>query len=82
MLYQLLLSISGCEAAMIIRQEGETDCTVGLRARERVDVGAIAASFGGGGHRLAAGLLVRGRIEEVRDKLIAAFEPSLGGQDS
>jgi phosphoesterase RecJ-like protein len=41
-----------------------------------VDVGSIAAGFGGGGHRLAAGLSIRGRIEEVREKLIAAFEPS------
>ena len=74
-LYQLLLSIGGCEAAMVIRQEGETDCTVGLRARERIDVGSIAAAFGGGGHRLAAGLSIRGGLEEVKDKLIAAFAP-------
>jgi phosphoesterase RecJ-like protein len=74
-LYQLLLSIAGCEAAMIIRQEGETDCTVGLRSRDRIDVGSIAASFGGGGHRLAAGLYIRGGLEEVKDKLTSAFEP-------
>lgn len=74
-LYQLLMSVSGCEAAMIIRQEGETDCTVGLRARDRIDVGSIASSFGGGGHRLAAGLSIRGGLEEVKKKLTAAFEP-------
>ena len=74
-LYQLLLGIAGCEAAMIIRQEGETDCTVGLRARDRIDVGSIAALFGGGGHRLAAGLSIRGGLEEVKNKLKAAFEP-------
>jgi phosphoesterase RecJ-like protein len=74
-LYQLLLGIAGCEAAMIIRQEGETDCTVGLRARDRIDVGSIAALFGGGGHRLAAGLSIRGGLEEVKNKLMAAFEP-------
>ncbi|HTX72309.1 MAG TPA: DHHA1 domain-containing protein, partial [Rectinemataceae bacterium] len=60
---------------MIIRQESETECTVGLRARERVDVGSIAAQFGGGGHRLAAGLSIRGRLEEVMEKLTAAFAP-------
>ncbi len=76
MLYQLLLSVSGCEAALIIRQESEKECTVGLRARDRVDVGSIAAKFGGGGHKLAAGLLIRGRLEEVRDKLLDAFAPS------
>lgn len=75
MLYQLLLGVAGCDAAMIIRQESETDCTVGLRAHDRVDVGSIAAKFGGGGHRLAAGLSIRGRVEEVREKLIKAFEP-------
>jgi bifunctional oligoribonuclease and PAP phosphatase NrnA len=76
MTYQLLMSVSGCEAAMVIRQENESECTVGLRARERVDVGAIAASFGGGGHRLAAGLLIRGKLEEVRERLVAAFATS------
>ena len=74
MLYQLLLSIGGCEAAMIIRQESETECTVGLRARELVDVGSIAASFGGGGHKLAAGLLMRGGLDEVKAKLCGAFK--------
>ncbi len=76
MLYQLLLSVAGCEAAVIIRQESETDCTVGLRAREQVDVGKIAAAFGGGGHRLAAGLSIRGRIDEVRELLLGAFAPA------
>jgi len=74
-LYQLLLSVAGCEAAMIIRQESEVECTVGLRARERIDVGSIASAFGGGGHRLAAGLLMRGGLDEVKAKLTAAFSP-------
>jgi phosphoesterase RecJ-like protein len=75
MLYQLLLSIGGCEAAMVIRQESEAECTVGLRARDRIDVGSIAAANGGGGHRLAAGLLMRGTIDEVKAKLCEAFKP-------
>jgi bifunctional oligoribonuclease and PAP phosphatase NrnA len=78
-LYQLLLGVAGCEAAMIIRQEGDADCTVGLRARERVDVGSIAASFGGGGHRLAAGLSIRGDLETVTGKLVEAFAPWFEG---
>jgi phosphoesterase RecJ-like protein len=75
MLYQLLLSVAGCESAMIIRQESASECTVGLRSRERVDVGSIAGRFGGGGHRLAAGLSIRGGIDEVMEKLVDAFEP-------
>ncbi|MGB4573006.1 MAG: bifunctional oligoribonuclease/PAP phosphatase NrnA [Rectinemataceae bacterium] len=76
MLYQLLMGVSGCEAAMIVRQESESQCTVGFRSRERVDVASIAAAFGGGGHRLAAGLSINGGIEEVTDKLIQAFGPA------
>jgi phosphoesterase RecJ-like protein len=74
-LYQLLLGVAGCEAVMVIRQENEGECTVGLRARDRIDVGSIAASFGGGGHKLAAGLLMRGDLDEVKAKLSSAFKP-------
>ena len=73
MLYQLLMTVAGVEAAMIIRQETSTDCTVGLRSRDFVDVGSISARFGGGGHRLAAGLAIGGRIESVRERLLEAF---------
>ncbi len=75
MLYQLLLSVEGSEAAMVIRQENEAECTVGLRARHRVDVGSIAASLGGGGHRLAAGLSIKGNLIDVKARLLEAFAP-------
>ncbi len=74
MLYQLLMTVAGVEAVMIIRQESENNCTVGLRSRESVDVGEIAAQFGGGGHRLAAGLAIEGRIEDVRERMLEAFD--------
>jgi phosphoesterase RecJ-like protein len=73
-LYQLLQSVAGVEAMVIIRQESENACTVGLRSRDRVNVAEIAARFGGGGHRNAAGINVPGRIGELRPKLIAAFQ--------
>jgi phosphoesterase RecJ-like protein len=77
MLYQLIQSISGCEAIVIIRQESVENCTVGFRSRDAVDVGAVAASLGGGGHRQASGLFIAGKIPEVRDKILAAFEGAL-----
>jgi len=74
MLYQLLLTIAGMEVAVIIRQESPTECTVGFRSRESVDVAAISALFGGGGHRLAAGLHMAGQIEDVKAKILQSFE--------
>jgi phosphoesterase RecJ-like protein len=41
-------------------------------------VSAIAASFGGGGHRNAAGLMVPGTIAEWKPKILAAFEKVFG----
>jgi phosphoesterase RecJ-like protein len=73
-LYQLLQSVAGVEAIAIIRQETPENCTVGLRSRDAVDVSAVAAGFGGGGHKNAAGFSVNGAVEELRPQLIAAFE--------
>jgi phosphoesterase RecJ-like protein len=72
-LYQLLQSVEGAEAVVLIRQETSDTCTVGLRSREGVNVASIAASLGGGGHRQAAGLCTAGTIAELREKLLAAF---------
>lgn len=74
-LYQLLMSVAGCEACFVVKQEAENQCTVGFRSRERVDVSAIAARYGGGGHRLASGLSIQGTIDTVTDTLIRAFAP-------
>jgi phosphoesterase RecJ-like protein len=74
-LYQLLLAVAGVEAVVIIRQESPGKCTVGLRSRDKVNVALIAADFGGGGHKNAAGFIQEGTvIEELKPKLIAAFQ--------
>jgi phosphoesterase RecJ-like protein len=73
-LYQHLLSVEGTEAAAVIRQESPEKCTVGLRSRDRVNVALIAADFGGGGHKNAAGFSREGAlIAELKPKLIVAF---------
>jgi phosphoesterase RecJ-like protein len=76
MLYQLLMTIENMEAAVVIRQESESDCTVGFRSMKAIDVSAIAAGFGGGGHRLASGLHVKGVVSELKPLILAAFEPA------
>ncbi|HOI23339.1 MAG: bifunctional oligoribonuclease/PAP phosphatase NrnA [Spirochaetia bacterium] len=73
LLYQLMMSVAGCEACFVIKQEAEDQCTVGFRSKERIDVSAIAARFGGGGHRLASGLSIQGNIESVKALLLDSF---------
>jgi phosphoesterase RecJ-like protein len=72
-LYQLLQSIEGVEAIVIIRQETPEKCTIGFRSRDRVNVAEIAATFDGGGHRNASGANMPGHIDELYPKVLEAF---------
>ncbi len=76
-LYQLLLSCTEVEAVVFLRQETEHNCTMGLRSRDELDVSAIAATFGGGGHKNAAGGSTPGTIEELTPRILKEFEEAL-----
>jgi phosphoesterase RecJ-like protein len=73
-LNKMLLSIEGVEAVVIIRQERVDNCTVSLRSTDNIDVSQIAASFGGGGHKNASGLAIKGKISNVKKMLLKAFQ--------
>ncbi|MDR0561337.1 MAG: bifunctional oligoribonuclease/PAP phosphatase NrnA [Spirochaetaceae bacterium] len=73
-LYQLLQSVAGVEAIAVIRQETPENCTIGLRSKDAIDVAAIAAAFGGGGHKNAAGISIPGTVETVRPQILEAFK--------
>ncbi|MBQ3670851.1 MAG: bifunctional oligoribonuclease/PAP phosphatase NrnA [Treponema sp.] len=72
-LYTALLSTEGVEAVLFMRQDTEFSCTAGLRSRDNVDVSAIAAKFGGGGHKNAAGLSIEGKLETVMPMICKEF---------
>jgi phosphoesterase RecJ-like protein len=73
-LYQLLQAVDGAEAIAVIRQETPENCTIALRSRDKIDVSAIAADFGGGGHKNAAGISIAGTIDDLRPRILGAFE--------
>ena len=56
----LMNRVDGLRLAILIREIGEDRLKVSLRTEnENLDVGKIAADFGGGGHRRAAGFEVK-----------------------
>ncbi len=73
MLYQLMMSISGIEAAAVIREQNDGICTVGFRSITNLDVSDIARFFGGGGHRKAAGCTMSGDLHDVTEHLLQIF---------
>ena len=65
-------SIAGIEVALLFRTTTKGDTKVSFRSNGLVDVNKIAREFGGGGHAMASGALVRGSLEEVRDHIVDA----------
>ncbi|MDR0383251.1 MAG: bifunctional oligoribonuclease/PAP phosphatase NrnA [Spirochaetaceae bacterium] len=78
-LYQLLMSIGGVEAVAVMRQSASEQCAIGLRSRNSIDVAKIAAVFGGGGHKNAAGASVDGRIAELKRRIVEEFGKAMNG---
>ncbi len=68
------LTIKGVEVGILFRELSPGLIKVGFRSRGDVDVAAIAAQFGGGGHRRAAGAQQSGTMEEVERHVIFAVE--------
>ncbi|HNP92685.1 MAG TPA: bifunctional oligoribonuclease/PAP phosphatase NrnA [Rectinema sp.] len=73
LLYQLMMGIVDCEVCFVVKQETEEMCTVGLRSKNSINVARIAEQYGGGGHRLAAGLSINGKVDEVVHTLVRVF---------
>ena len=68
------LTIKGVEVGILFRELSPGLIKVGFRSRGDVDVAAIAAQFGGGGHRRAAGAQQNGTMEEAERHVIFAVE--------
>ncbi len=66
-------STAEAEVACVLKESPE-GFRVSLRSVEHVDVGAIAAALGGGGHRLAAGFTMRASVDEVRAAVVRELD--------
>jgi bifunctional oligoribonuclease and PAP phosphatase NrnA len=64
-------SIRGVEVAVFFREIKPGLFKAGFRSKGKVNVSALAAELGGGGHHNAAGCNVAGSLEEVRQRVFA-----------
>ena len=71
-------SIKGVEVAILFRENSPKEYKVSLRAQKELDVSEVAGSFGGGGHKKAAGCTIQGNLSEVKQKVLQAVEKKLG----
>jgi phosphoesterase RecJ-like protein len=65
-LVNLPLTVKEIQAVVFFKQSDGDEYRVSLRSKGDIDVGAVAAEFGGGGHKNAAGCTVKGDIDSLR----------------
>lgn len=66
-IFDILRAIDTVEVAIIFREsKDENFVRINFRSQGSVNVGQLASSFGGGGHRAASGCVVEGNLSRVR----------------
>ena len=64
-------NIEGVEVSIFIRQNDEENAyKASLRSGNYVNVSDVCLMFGGGGHPRAAGALIQGDVEQVKEKIL------------
>ena len=78
-LVSFLLSANEARIAIVFTElpEGLVECS--LRARPGFDVATLALELGGGGHTLAAGFTVAGKLNDVRADVVSRLRRSSDG---
>ncbi len=82
-LIQTLQRLNGVAVSVLFTEEPDGRIRVSLRSKapdvcgRDVDVAAVAAAFGGGGHARAAGLRLPGPLAEAQRQVLAALRKAL-----
>ena len=68
---------ASAQVSLFLREREEGGVKVSLRGKGRVDLCRLAVSFGGGGHKNAAGVTLDGSLDHVEAKILRALVPEL-----
>lgn len=74
---EVVRTIVELEATILVREIGNGTLKVSLRSKDKVDVNALARSFGGGGHPRAAGCKLQMSLEEAERLLTEKVQAAL-----
>jgi phosphoesterase RecJ-like protein len=72
-----LLSVAGVEVALLFLELSPQETKVSLRSRSALDVNEIAARFGGGGHKAAAGVRYPGPLSKAAPAVLSAVSAAM-----
>lgn len=67
------MTVGNVEAAFILIEQSNGNVKASIRSRSHLDVSQIAGTFGGGGHKQAAGAILPGPLADVEQKILTAM---------
>jgi phosphoesterase RecJ-like protein len=73
-LVNMTLAVKGTELAVILIEQPDGKIKTSFRSRCHVDCNILAARFGGGGHKAAAGAILQGPFDAAREQVLAAVD--------
>ncbi len=71
------LFLKGAEVGVLFTQKNEFKTKVSLRSQNSFDVSALARTFGGGGHKNAAGCTVNQDLKSTKELILKRIEEGL-----
>ena len=74
------MTIDTVEVGVCMLETGHNKYKISLRSKGKVNVNAVAALFGGGGHVLASGCMLFGTLDEIVEKLRLAIQDALNNE--
>jgi phosphoesterase RecJ-like protein len=79
-LIDIIRAIRGVQLAVFFEELPDGKVRVSMRSKDRrLDVCKIATQFGGGGHALAAGIRMKGPLDEAKALVLAAIRAHIDG---
>jgi len=69
----ILRAVESVEVVLFLRELEDGSCKLSARAKSDYPVNELAARFGGGGHRKAAGATLEGPLPEARRRVVESL---------
>ncbi|MBO7519426.1 MAG: DHH family phosphoesterase, partial [Clostridia bacterium] len=70
-------SVEGVLAGITVKQTGEEEFKISLRTFSPLNASEICKTLGGGGHKNAAGVTLKGTLKEVKNSILNAVGESM-----
>lgn len=72
-------TINGVEVAIMFVENNNETCRVNFRSKGRFAINGIAREFNGGGHKFAAGAVIKGRVGDIIPRVVKATVETITG---